>query len=574
MKSVNVNTSWLLLFCGLNLLLMHSSFLNAGYIDDEVNYTAITDCILGIVLDIFTVYIFSYAITWKRQKVALKITFITTLAWSFSNVLYSRFFHHYISLSAISQSKNLLDSSLTSCVLNGLEWTDLYYIISFIIFFIIIKKIKLLNNSVTYLLSGLIIIFIIDICSYIIYCIYTPEYRYISYFLQQYDNKHFSTHLHLCHPNNSSFRRGCTRTLLHEFILNITNTTKLTEDKISLIDKEINNAKSKINPKNHIKIDNIIFIITESYMSFVSDMKINGQEVTPFLNKLKKDSTVYYNGYMHENVTVGESSDGQFIYMTGLLPLRSVITITKARDIKLPQITQILSKNSRMIIPTLASLWNQDEMCKKYGFKELYTSNDYWGEHKSILNDEQIFKLAIQKDNDSQAPFFSVILTMTMHQPYTQQIDSTFLIKDTNIPKDLACYLNACHYTDTQIKKYFNHLNKTGLYEKSLILITSDHAVHNTDFGGVCKNIPLYIINIPQDIQAQMWKGECNQLDVFTTLLDLLDCKSKWYGLGHSLLSSDYQSIINNSKWDMSDWIISGDYFSNKNNSEIYNNNE
>lgn len=202
-------------------------------------------------------------------------------------------------------------------------------------------------------------------------------------------------------------------------------------------------------------------------------------------------------------------------------------------------------------------------MCGKYGIKNLYTSTDYCGEHNSVLNDEQIIKFAIQKDNESQNPFFSIILTMSMHQPYIKQIDSTFLIKNNDMPKDLACYLNACHYTDTQLMKYFDHLKTTGLLERSLIIITSDHAVHNTDFGGVSKNIPLYIVNIPHDIQAQMWKGECNQLDVFTTLLDLLGCKSNWYGLGYSLLSPNYQSIIEESKWDISEWIISGDYFSN-----------
>lgn len=44
-------------------------------------------------------------------------------------------------------------------------------------------------------------------------------------------------------------------------------------------------------------------------MSLTSDKKVNGKEVTPFLNSLKRDSHVYYNGKMHENVTIGESSD-------------------------------------------------------------------------------------------------------------------------------------------------------------------------------------------------------------------------------------------------------------------------
>ena len=58
----------------------------------------------------------------------------------------------------------------------------------------------------------------------------------------------------------------------------------------------------------------------------------------------------------------------------------------------------------------------EKEMCQQYGFDRLYTSKDYNHGYNSILTDEQIFQLAIQKDSASQQPFFSVILTMSMHQ--------------------------------------------------------------------------------------------------------------------------------------------------------------
>lgn len=59
-----------------------------------------------------------------------------------------------------------------------------------------------------------------------------------------------------------------------------------------------------------------------------------------------------------------------------------------------------------------------------------------------------------------------------------------------------------------------------------------------------------------------MWQGECNQVDVYTTLLDLMDIETTWYGLGHSLLSLDYSYKIDARKWDVSEWIVRGDYFS------------
>ena len=298
-------------------------------------------------------------------------------------------------------------------------------------------------------------------------------------------------------------------------------------------------------------------------MSFVSNLRINGKEVTPFLNSLQQDSSVYYNRYMQENVTIGESSDGQFIYLTGLLPLRSTITISQARNISLPGLPKLLKKQSRMIIPTAASVWRQEEMCRQYGFDNLYTNTDYEKRHGSDLNDEQVFQLAQRLDYSNNKNFFSFIITMSMHQPYIEQIDSTFIIPVSSaIPEDLASYLSACHYTDYQIKKYFEHLKATGIYDKSLIIIAADHAVHCSDFGGVSKDLPFYIINAKGLIKDNLETQKCNQIDVYPTLLDLLGIKCKWYGMGNTLLLKKHERSISDKCWDISELIIRSNYFS------------
>ena len=201
-------------------------------------------------------------------------------------------------------------------------------------------------------------------------------------------------------------------------------------------------------------------------------------------------------------------------------------------------------------------------MCQQYGIDYLYSNSDFGKGIDSNLNDEQVFQLAEEKDKASNQPFFSVILTLSMHQPYTEMIDPTFPIETTSMPKDRACYLNACHYTDKAIQHYFEHLKSSGLYDKSLIIIAADHPVHNTDFGGVSKDIPFYLVNIPSKLKEKMWKEECNQIDVYPTLLDLIGIEGKWYGLGQSLFSPDYTNSIDAKKWEVSEWIIRSDYFS------------
>ena len=551
----------ILILSAINLCMMHYYLFLSDCLEAEDSFTLYVDNALGIIIDVSFLFVFSFLITFRRLKVALSITFFVTLLWSFSNVLYSRFFHHYISLSAIGQGGALFDWQMIRCVLEGFEWFDLFYVFSLCLFLFLIRKRCVEKRFLIRILACLLIMTFIDVLSYVLFCSLKPEYRFLGYISQRIENRHFSEFLHLCDPNHSTFRRGCIRTIAHELLIDLRGPLSLDEEQVRMIETEMANSRNSMNNREIVKpSNNVIFILVESYMSFVSDLTVGGKEVTPFLNSLRRDSTVYYNGKMQENVTLGESSDGQFIYMTGILPLRSSITVSKVRHMVLPSLPKAINRPSRMVIPTVASMWLQDEMCRQYGFDNLYTSNDWDDKNDGVLNDEQVFKLAMQADDSSKEPFFSVILTMSMHQPFTHQIDSTFQIVDSSIPTDLACYLSACHYTDKQINKYFEHLKRKGLYENSLIIIAADHPVHNYDFNDASKDVPLYLINTGVN-PKEIYQGECSQIDVYTTLLDLLGCQKEWCGLGCSLLSPLYKNDVSSKKWDVSEWIIRSHYF-------------
>lgn len=554
----------------LNLLFMHYYMLFTASMDDEANYTRFFDNLFGIAFDWIAVSLFFFFLTNRKLKVTVSITFLITLLWSFANVLYSRFFHHYISLSAIAQGGSLFDSFMLDCIKSGLSWTDLYFIASLLLFFVLIRNTRIkVKRPITTYLSIFFICLIVDIIGYMVYCCQSPERRYIRFFTDRIEARHFSYSLQLCNPNVASFRRGSIRFLTNELVKNLQGPEKLNNDQKQEIYNFIKRQKEIHSyPANKINPQNVIFIIVESYMSFVDDLKIGNEEVTPFLNQLRRDSCTFYTGKMHKNVTIGESSDGQFIYMTGLLPLRSVVTISQARKNALPPaLPKQLGYTSRMIIPTVETMWRQDEMCRQYGFDSLYTSKDYGNGYNSILTDEQVFQLAMKIDMKSDSPFFSVILTMSMHQPYTDQIDSSFPINAKSMRDDLASYLNKCHYTDKQLEVYFNHLKSTGLYDNSLIIIAADHPVLSTDFGGVSDNIPLYLI-YSKGWPDNIWKENCNQVDVYSTLVHILCNNSQWYGLGRSLLVPQYKSTVSDSTWNLSERIIMGDFFQSPNNNE------
>jgi lipoteichoic acid synthase len=57
------------------------------------------------------------------------------------------------------------------------------------------------------------------------------------------------------------------------------------------------------------------------------------------------------------------------------------------------------------------------------------------------------------------------------------------------------------------------------------------------------------------------WTGPCNQLDIYTTLLDLYGIETDWRGLGHTLYTRDYKNSVSERTQELSEWIIRGNYW-------------
>ena len=156
-----------------------------------------------------------------------------------------------------------------------------------------------------------------------------------------------------------------------------------------------------------------------------------------------------------------------------------------------------------------------------------------------------------------------MVLSISTHQPYSDIIDPSFVLNDDSLPRGYKVYLNACHNADAQIKKYIEHLRKEGVYDNSLIIITSDHHVHMDSIcmeGEISTDLPLYILHGNID-KTQAYYGSCNQLDVYTTILDVLGITTEWRGLGHTLLNTNYQNSVSSTIYDISEQIIMSDFF-------------
>ena len=559
----------------MNMVFLHQYFLQTISLEIPCFFSSFFDNLLACLIDVTFIFMVSWIITFRKVRASLVITFVITLLWSFCNVFYARFFHQYLSWSSIGLVGNLADPIVLDSMTAGFRLIDIYYPLVIILFCWKYFRSKF-HDAKSRSLRTLFYIWLCCLSLFLfVHFLYVFHPRCtVVYELEK--TVFTPAKMDSMWPNWTFFHKGFFRKLIVNQ-LKLDNQLELTKEQESAIEKEFSDHRQRITgrtaPDN---IKNVIFILVESYLAVTSDLVVDGQEITPNLNKLKRDSNVYYNGHMIPNVSIGESSDGQLIYMSGLMPLHSEITVSKAKKNSIISLPKQIKKAypdlySLTIIPTSPSLWDQQEMSDAYGFDKLYSLLDYQAEMKDnengdFLNDQMVFRYASKKDESNRPPFFSLILTMSMHQPFDNFVEHGFRLTDKSLPQEYKNYLINCHYTDIQIGKYLNDLKEKGIYDNSLIVIVSDHDAHSDYLGmqgKISREIPIFIVNGGID-NDNAWLGECNQLDVYTTLLDIFGIQSTWRGLGHTLLNKNYQNSVTGDIQEMSDWIIYSDYFSKK----------
>jgi lipoteichoic acid synthase len=251
---------------------------------------------------------------------------------------------------------------------------------------------------------------------------------------------------------------------------------------------------------------------------------------------------------MESQSLLGESSDGQFIYLTGLLPLKNGVTINEIRADSITTFVSLAKQQiphlySQMTIPTDKYSWSQEAMCKKYGIDALFSKEDYAQKiEEDWLNDKQLFEFATTNDQRLKPPFISFILTSSMHSPYIKSYEAFSIDYPKEFSKELKHYLDNVHYMDKYLGEYLNSLKKYPWYKDCTIIITADHKPNgpklNAQEEQLFTSIPFIILSPSTGSPNNNFVAEIAQTSVFPTILDLYHLQNdKWKGVGLSIFA-------------------------------------
>lgn len=332
-----------------------------------------------------------------------------------------------------------------------------------------------------------------------------------------------------------------------------------------------NYAKPNMDYYGTAKGKNVIIIHLESFQQFLIGQKIDGREVTPFLNSLVKNkNSLSFDNFFNE-VGLGRTSDAENMLETSTYGISSGSLFSSlGTDNTFQGAPAILQQRAGYTSAVLhggsGDFWNRNSVYKSLGYNyflaENYFDHDTDMDTEFGIKDKLMFAESAKYLEHLQQPFYTKIITTSNHFPFT--IDDT----DSDFPdagtSDVTVnnYFKTANYLDSALREFFTYLKKSGLAKNTLVMIYGDHYGisddRNKDLASVLGKKAkdwtsfddMQMQRVPLIFYSPGLKGGINhtyggEIDVLPTLMHLLGVSTKRYvQFGTDLLSSQHDQLV------------------------------
>ncbi|GKW47201.1 LTA synthase family protein [Planococcus sp. NCCP-2050] len=301
---------------------------------------------------------------------------------------------------------------------------------------------------------------------------------------------------------------------------------------------------------------NVILVQLESFQSSVIHHEVDGQELTPNLNKLTEEM-LYFPSFYHQTHE-GRTSDAEFIVNTSLQPLRSGSVYTQYEKNEFDSLPAALKENGYTTAAMHAyekDFWNRDSFYQNIGFDQFFSKEDYPEEKKigMAVNDTEFFTTSISHMERLEQPFFAFLVALTSHIPYEIPEEDRGLDLSSYEDPLLKGYYQTIHYVDGSVGAMVQELKDKDIWDDALVVFYGDHdsglqkngsemakeleVESRVDQFELSRQVPLFI-KPPKLAQGETVDKSGGQIDITPTILAILGI-SQPYVLGQSLMDEE-----------------------------------
>lgn len=501
----------------------------------------------------------------------------------YANVVYFRFFSDFLTFSTLNQAGNV--ESMGGAVSASFKWYDFVYFIDTIIYLaILIFKRKWLDNRafskkfVPVVMATSVALFFLNLAF--------AETDRPELLTRTFDHKYLVKYLG---PYNFTVYDGV------KTIENNQQKALASEDDLTKVLNYTKQKRTEPDPEYYgaAKKKNIIKIHLESFQTFLINKKVNGKEVTPFLNKLSSGNQdfTYFPNFFHQTGQ-GKTSDSEFTMDNSLYGLPQGSAYSLKGDNTYQSLPAILDQKqgytSNVMHGDYKTFWNRDQVYKHFGIDNFYDATYYDMSDDNIVNlglkDKPFFKASADYQSKMKKPFYSHLITLTNHYPFTLDEEDASIDKPNTGDSTVDGYIQTAHYLDQALEEYITDLKKKGLYDNSVIMIYGDHYGISENHNNAMEkllgekitpakftdlNRTGFWLKVPGK-SGGVNKEYAGQMDVMPTLLHLVGIDSKNYLMfGSDMFSKQHNNVVpfRNGDFITEDYkYVNGKIYSNKDN--------
>ncbi len=224
---------------------------------------------------------------------------------------------------------------------------------------------------------------------------------------------------------------------------------------------------------------NLVMIQIETMQGPVVGLEVEGQEVTPTLNRLAREDL--YWSLCVDQTDQGRTSDAELLSQASLLPAEKGAAVFLHAGNDLVGLADVLSGNGYQTavgIAHQARFWNRRYSHPAFGFSEGWYVGDFepgprvgWG-----LNDRDFLRQAADRVVGMEQPFFGFFLTLSHHHPFTGFPDDLRILDLEGIENEsVRGYLHAMRWADEAVHDFLERLERAELAESTVVVIWGDH---------------------------------------------------------------------------------------------------
>jgi lipoteichoic acid synthase len=226
---------------------------------------------------------------------------------------------------------------------------------------------------------------------------------------------------------------------------------------------------------------NIIVVSAEALQGFTIELEIDGHPLAPNLAAFSKESLKFTQ--FHDQTHLGTTADAEWMALQSLYPPGRGAISTRFSANEFWALPSILVEHGYATVSACAEppdFWNMRQMHPRLGFQKTYFDPDYKAaEWVGIgLPDDEFFEQTVVKLEEAEQPFFSYLITSSVHAPFALPLSLRHFDPGRHHGTIVGDYFQSIHYFDSAFGGFIDHLKKTGLLDRSLIVVFGDHQAH------------------------------------------------------------------------------------------------